>query len=73
MIHIGSLIQQEMERQQRTPSWLARKISCDRTNVYYIYRQESLNTAIIYRISIALHHNFFEDLAQETAQQLESA
>lgn len=70
MAHIGQLIKQEMERQERKPTWLAEKISCDRTNVYHIYQQESLNTDTLERISLALRHNFFEDIAQEMASQL---
>ena len=34
MIHIGQLIFEEMQRQERTPAWLARKINCERPNVY---------------------------------------
>lgn len=59
MIHIGKLIKQELERQERTPSWLAKKINCERPNVYYIFRQESINTDLLLRISKALNHNFF--------------
>ena len=33
MIHIGQLIRQELDRQERTPTWLARKINCERPNV----------------------------------------
>ena len=73
MAHIGQLIKQEMERQERKPTWLAEKISCDRTNVYHIYQQESLNTDTLERISLALRHNFFSDLAQEMASQLSHA
>ena len=70
MVHIGKLIKQEMERQDRKPTWLAKKISCDRTNVYHIYKQESLNTEVIVRISLALNHNFFTDLAMEINSQM---
>ena len=70
MVHIGELIKQEMERQDRKPTWLAKKISCDRTNVYHIYKQESLNTDLLCRISLALQHNFFYDLAQELLPQM---
>ena len=69
MVHIGELIKQEMERQDRKPTWLAKKISCDRTNVYHIYKQKSLNTETLERISIALHRNFFLDLANIIAPQ----
>ena len=59
MIHIGKLIEEEMMRQERTPAWLARKINCARPNVYYIFRQESINTDLLLRISRTLNHNFF--------------
>lgn len=65
MIHIGQLIQQELHRQERTPTWLAKKIHCERTNVYYIFRMESINTDLLLRISIALNHNFFLYYIQE--------
>ena len=60
MIHIGKKIEEEMLRQERTPAWLARKINCARPNVYYIFRQESINTDLLLRISKALNHNFFQ-------------
>lgn len=59
MIHIGQLIKEEMQRQERTPVWLARKINCERTNVYYIFSQPSINTDLLLQISIALKHDFF--------------
>ena len=59
MIHIGKLIEEEMKRRERTPVWLAKKINCERPNVYYIFRQESINTDLLLRISRALNHNFF--------------
>ena len=60
MIHIGQLIRQELDRQERTPTWLARKINCERTNVYYIFSQPSINTDLLLRISQALNHDFFQ-------------
>lgn len=60
MIHIGQLIKTELERQERTPTWLARKINCQRPNVYYIFGQPSINTDLLERISIALKFDFFK-------------
>ncbi len=65
MLHLGRLIQLELARQERTPVWLARKICCDRTNVHKIFGRASLDTALLARISRALGHNFFEDLAAD--------
>ena len=65
MIHIGKLIEEEMHRQERTPAWLARKINCARPKVYYIFRQESINTDLLLRISQALKHDFFKYYSKE--------
>lgn len=59
MIHIGEIIEAEMRRQERTPAWLARKINCERTNIYYIFRQPSINTEMLRLISKALDVDFF--------------
>jgi len=58
-IHIGKLIEAELKKQERTPAWLAKKISCDRTNFYNIIRRKSIDTAQLMKISIALKHDFF--------------
>lgn len=60
MVHIGNIIRQEMLRQERTPTWLARKINCERSNIYYIFQQPSINTDLLLKISIALKTNFFK-------------
>ena len=59
MVHIGQLIKEELERQERTPAWLARKINCARPNVYYIFSSHSINTELLLHISQALNHDFF--------------
>lgn len=70
MVHIGELIRLEMERQERTPTWLAKKINCQRPNVYYIYRAESINTDLLEKISRALHVDFFSFYSKELAESL---
>jgi len=59
MIHIGQLIREELIRQERSPSWLARKINCERTNVYDIFERSSINTELLERISAVLKYDFF--------------
>ncbi len=68
MIHIGHIIKEVMESQERTPTWLARKINCERPNIYYIFQQPSINTELLLKISIALNHDFFSYYSRETAQ-----
>ena len=52
MEHIGQVIKQELERQERTVVWLARKLSCDRSNIYRIFQKESIDTNLLVRISV---------------------
>lgn len=59
-IHIGNLIKEELARQERTISWFARKLYCDRSNVYDIFRRKSIDTELLLRISIVLNCNFFQ-------------
>ena len=59
MIHIGQLIEEELIRQERTISWFAKKLCCDRTNVYSIFKRQSIDTELLLRISSTLHYDFF--------------
>lgn len=36
MLEIGPMIKEELAKQERGVSWLAEKLSCDRSNVYRI-------------------------------------
>ena len=65
MIHIGKLIEQELRSQERTVSWFARKLYCERTNVYDIFKRRSIDTQMLLRISIILEHNFFRYYQKE--------
>lgn len=65
MLHIGEIIRQEMIRQERTPTWLAKKINCERTNIYYIFRQPSINTELLMKISQVLNVDFFKHYSQQ--------
>ncbi len=59
MILIGKMIETELHRQERSVTWFANKLYCERTNVYSIFKRESIDTALLLRISIVLRHNFF--------------
>jgi len=59
MIHIGKIIESELHRQERSVSWFARKLYCDRSNVYDIFRRENIDVNLLLRISGILKHNFF--------------
>lgn len=59
-----------MARQSKTVGWLARQLNCDRTNIYSIYRRQSIDTNLLFRISQALHHDFFKILSEEYGRRL---
>ena len=64
-INIGGLIKDELLRQERSFSWLARKLNCKRMTVYRIFNKNSIDTMLLARICNILDRNFFEVLAQE--------
>lgn len=65
MIHIGEIIEHVFYEQGRSPSWLAEQLHCDRTNVYNIFKRESIDTALLVRISNILQHDFFRYYIEE--------
>lgn len=58
-IHIGNLIYSKLKEDGRSASWLAKKIFCERANIYRIFRKPSINTNLLLDISIALEIDFF--------------
>lgn len=68
MIHIGKLIEEELYRQEHSITWFAKKLYCDRTNIYSIFKRESINTELLLRISQILHHNFFSYYINELSE-----
>lgn len=60
MVHIGSLIKEELHRQGRSVGWFAKELYCDRTNVYHIFKRASLDTELLFRISQLLQYDFFQ-------------
>ena len=60
---IGKRIQNELKRQGRTVTWLAQQLCMERTSLYYIFRQNSIDMELLLRISYFLDHNFLQDVA----------
>ena len=67
-IHIGKEIEQELRSQDRGVTWLARKLNCDRSNVYKIFQRPSIDTNILMKISEVLGRNFFEFFNPESEE-----
>lgn len=70
--HLGALIKAELETQERGVSWLAKKLSCDRSNVYRIFQKKSLDTQLLARISKILNRDFFAELSATFTEEQDS-
>lgn len=60
---IGTIIKEELQRQERSVTWFARKLSCDRSNIYRLFQKHSIDTSLLSRISVILKRDFFEELS----------
>lgn len=65
MINIGLIIKEELDRQERTAGWLARKIGCNRSTMYRALEKTSIDTALLQRISRALGRDFFKEYTDQ--------
>lgn len=68
-LHIGFEIKCELQRQERSVAWFARKLCCDRSNVYDIFKRRSIDTELLLRISLVLGRNFFLHYIDEFIQK----
>lgn len=59
-IHIGKIIKEEVKRQGRSVKWLSEKLYCDRSNIYDIFKRQSIDTSLLKRFSEILGIDFFE-------------
>ena len=64
-IHVGQMIEREMERQEKSTHWLAQDINRERSTIYKIYHRESVDVYMLARISVLLNHDFFKDLSEK--------
>lgn len=71
MVDIGKNIKEELQQQERTVSWLARKLNCTRTAVYRLFTKNSLDTALLLNISLILHRDFFRELSEEAQNKID--
>lgn len=65
MVNIGQNIRDQLERQERSVSWMAQKLGCNRIAVYRILSKNSIDTALLSRISVILQYDFFRELSAD--------
>ena len=61
-MHIGHLIKAVFDMSGMTVAEFARKIQCERTNVYKIFSRRSIDVELLVKISEILNHNFLADV-----------
>ncbi len=73
MINIGQNIRDELTRQGRSVSWLARQLNCTRAAVYRIMSKNSIDTYLLHTISVLLNRNFFAEIYEETETEMKAS
>lgn len=63
---LGERVKELLFQQGRSAMWLAEQLHCERTNVYDIFRRDDMGIELLRRISLALSHDFFKELSEET-------
>ncbi len=69
-MHIGQHIKEVMRQQGITATQLANDICCTRPHIHRIFRKDNMDVALLERISIALHYDFFRDLSEELSKKV---
>ena len=71
-IHIGNIIRQKLQEQERSGAWLARKLYTDPSNMSKILKRKHIDAGLLLRISLILGENLFNyylDAYTERRQQ----
>ena len=69
-VHIGEIIQKEVERQGLSEEFFADKIGTTRSNVYNIYKRQHFDTDQLRKISKVLNKNILLLVAQEMEDEM---
>ena len=61
-IHIGPIIKQKLNEKSMTIAEFADRINCERTAVYHIFKQKSMDTERLLKISEVLEYDFINEI-----------
>ena len=70
LIHIGSIVHAELQRQQLSVTWLAQQLGLQRPNCYRLLRSSSLHTDTLLQLSLILRHDFFREYSHVINKEL---
>ncbi len=65
MLHIGNRIKEVLTSKGESVNWLAERIPCERSNVYNLFRRQNIGVDLLFKISLALDHDFFLELSND--------
>ncbi len=75
-VNIGQAIREEMDRTGRTVTWLSKQLGTNRMACYRIFNSFSIDTQMLFRISVLLGRDFFalysDSLKQEQENPIEN-
>jgi hypothetical protein len=57
--HIGDIIRQKLQEQERSGAWLARKLYTDPSNMSKLLKRKHLDAGLLLHISLILGENLF--------------
>jgi hypothetical protein len=60
-IHIGKIICDRLKAEGRSKKWLAEQVNVHHSCLGKSLKNSHINTNLLFSISLALNHNFFED------------
>lgn len=61
-LHIGHMVKSVFDESGLSVAEFARRIHCERTNVYKIFNRRSIDVELLVKISEILNHNFLADV-----------
>ena len=70
-IHIGEKIRHRLQAQERSVTWLAKKIDCDKSNLHKNLKCHHIHAALLYRISVALGEDFFANYSHQLREDIQ--
>lgn len=65
------MIESIVRSQGRSPSWVAQQLHMVRVNVYDIFRRESVDSALLRRLSLILDVDLFKLLSEDLQKDKE--
>lgn len=64
-LHVGAMLKRALHTKRVTHAVLGRRLGRNQSMIKDLVARSSLQTYLVWELSVALNHNFFSDLAQQ--------